>query len=56
MEPVRFAPTADGRVDVEVRQVVRDLQGAVLKDTVVHHVYAVDGGRIASMEIREGGR
>lgn len=56
VEPVRFTPTADGRLDVEVRQVVRDLKGAVLRDTVVHHVYAVDGGRIASMEIREGGR
>jgi hypothetical protein len=36
--------------------VVRDLQGAVLKDTVVHHLYAVEGDRIASMEIRESGR
>jgi hypothetical protein len=39
-------------VTVEVRQVVRDLAGAVLKDSVVHHVYAFEGGLIRSMEIR----
>ena len=56
VEPLRFTPTEDGRVDVEVHQVVRDLHGAVLKDAVVHHLYALDGDRIVSMEIRESRR
>jgi ketosteroid isomerase-like protein len=55
VEPRRFSATADGRVDVEVRQVVRDLGGTVLKDAVVHHVYALEDDRIVSMEIRELG-
>ena len=55
VEPRRFAVTADGRVDVEVHQVVRDLGGRVLKDTIVHHVYTLDAGRIVSMEIRVAG-
>lgn len=53
VEPHRFTATADGRVDVEVHQIVRDLHGAVLKDAVVHHLYTLDGDRIVSMEIRE---
>jgi ketosteroid isomerase-like protein len=47
-----FRATDDGRVDVEVHQVVRDLAGRVLKAQTVHHVYAFADGRIASMEIR----
>jgi len=43
---------ADGRVAVAVHQVVRDLEGKVLKDDTVQHVYAFEGGLIRSMEIR----
>jgi ketosteroid isomerase-like protein len=52
VEPRAFRATDDGRVDVEVHQVVRDLAGRVLKAQTVHHVYAFADGRIASMEIR----
>jgi ketosteroid isomerase-like protein len=52
VEPQRFSDTGDGRVAVEVHQVVRDLAGAVVKDAVVHHVYAFEDGLIKSMEIR----
>jgi ketosteroid isomerase-like protein len=52
VEPTRFTATADGRVDVEVRQVVRDLAGNVLKAETVHHVYAFSDGLVTSMEIR----
>ena len=52
VDPVRFEATGDGRVMVEVRQVVRDLAGAVLKDGVVRHVYAFENGLIKAMEIR----
>jgi len=53
VEPTRFTATNDGRVAVEVHQVVRDLAGNILKDAMVQHVYAFDGGLIKSMEIRE---
>jgi hypothetical protein len=39
-------------VTVSVHQVVRDLAGKVLKEDMVEHVYAFDGGLISSMEIR----
>lgn len=52
VDPVRFEATGDGRVMVEVRQIVRDLAGAVLKDGVVRHVYAFESGLIKAMEIR----
>jgi len=42
----------DGRIDVTVRQLVKDRDGAVLSDGRVHHIYRVEGGRVASMEIR----
>jgi SnoaL-like domain len=50
VEPRRFTPTGDGRVDVELRQVVRDL-GRIVRDEIVHHVYAFEGGLIKSMDI-----
>lgn len=50
--PVRLAPLDDGRVAVTVRQVVRSRDGALLADQMVDHVYALEDGRIASMEIR----
>jgi ketosteroid isomerase-like protein len=53
VEPVGFSSTGDGRVVVEVHQVVRDLAGNVVKDHVVWHVYAFEDGLIRSMEIRE---
>jgi ketosteroid isomerase-like protein len=56
VEPVGFTSTGDGRVAVEVHQVVRDLAGKVVKDQVVRHVYAFEDGLIRSMEIREGER
>ena len=51
VEPRRFTMTRDGRVDVEVHQVVRDLAGRIVKDEIVHHVYAFTDGLIRSMDI-----
>ncbi|HEY0017703.1 MAG TPA: nuclear transport factor 2 family protein [Longimicrobium sp.] len=55
VEPLSFARMTDGRMDVEVRQVVRDSGGAVLVDQIVHHLYRIQDGRVMGMEIREGG-
>jgi len=51
---VSFALEPDGRVAVDVHQLVRDLAGKVLKDEVVRHVYLLESGLIRSMEIRRG--
>lgn len=51
VEPVEIGPETDGRVTVEVHQVVRDRAGALLADTMVRHVYSLRDGLIERMEI-----
>jgi hypothetical protein len=41
------------RIDVTVHQVVKDLNGALLSDSTVHHVYRLRGDQIEHMEIRQ---
>jgi hypothetical protein len=53
VEPERVSTLADGRVQVDVRQVVRALDGAVVSDARVRHVYTLRGGLIARMEVLE---
>ena len=53
VEPVSIHEEPDGRLAVEVHQVVKNLEGGVLADRIVYHVYRLEGGLIASMEIRE---
>lgn len=51
VEPVGFAPEADGRILVRVHQVVRDLAGAVLADGFVGHRFMLEAGKIRGMEV-----
>ncbi len=53
VDPITFRDESDGRVAIEVHQVVRDLSGKVLMDRTVEHVYSLKDGLISSMEIRE---
>lgn len=53
VEPVGFEMDEAGRTVVKVHAVVRDLEGNVLVDGMVEHVYEIEGGLIRSMEIRE---
>jgi hypothetical protein len=53
VEPLGFTTESDGRIVIDVHQVVRDLQGRILSDGMVQHVYLIQGGLIMSMEIRE---
>lgn len=53
VEPLGFTRLDDGRVAVDVRQVVRDRQGSLLVDQRVQHVYRLEEGRVRSMEIVE---
>ncbi|MBU8860527.1 MULTISPECIES: nuclear transport factor 2 family protein [unclassified Micromonospora] len=51
--PTAFRTEADGRIAVTVHQVVHDKSGAKLADHTVTHVYRLDDGLVAAMEIRE---
>jgi ketosteroid isomerase-like protein len=53
VEPQDFFEDEHGRLVVEVRQVVRDLEGTLIADERVEHVYAFRDGLIARMDIRE---
>jgi len=53
VDPVEIGPRADGRVAVEVHQQVRDLDGSVLADGTVIHVYAMRDGLVARMDIEQ---
>ena len=51
VEPVGFTEAADGRVAVAVQQTVRDLDGNVLSEGLVTHVYTLRDGLVARMDI-----
>src|SRR4030095_1525651 len=52
VEPVLFKEDENGRLDVTVHQVVHDIEGKLLVDHLVHHVYTIENGLIKSMEIK----
>jgi hypothetical protein len=52
VEPVAIERDERGRIVVEVHQVVRDLGGKVLLDTIVYHAYSLRDGLIERMEIQ----
>jgi hypothetical protein len=52
VEPTEMSVEADGRVRVEVHQVVRTLDGVILVDQVVQHVYTVRDGLVERMDVR----
>jgi hypothetical protein len=51
VEPLKIEEDLQGRFVVEVHQVVRDLGGNLLLDTIVHHAYTIRAGLIERMEI-----
>jgi len=51
VEPLEIEPDDDGRMVVKVHQVVRNLEGALLADQIVHHAYTFRDGQIARMDI-----
>jgi hypothetical protein len=53
VEPERLETGDDGRVTVDVHQVVRDLDGNLVSDGYVQHVYSFRDGLVSHMEIRE---
>lgn len=53
VEPVGFDMDETGRTIVKVHQEVRDLEGNLIAEGEVEHVYRIEDGLITSMEIRE---
>jgi hypothetical protein len=51
--PVKVSEDEFGRVVVDVHQVVRNLEGVVVLDQMVRHVYVMEKGLIKSMDILE---
>ena len=51
VEPVAFYPEEDGRILVDVHQVVRDLAGVLLADEHVGHRFTIEYDLIQGMEV-----
>jgi hypothetical protein len=49
--PLRTAQLPDGRIAVDVAQVVRDLDGTVLREATVRHVYTFRDGLVCRMDV-----
>ncbi|PWS31981.1 nuclear transport factor 2 family protein [Pedobacter paludis] len=51
VEPVGFLERANGSLEVEVKQKVKDLEGNSIFDGTVKHVYTFEDGLIKTMDI-----
>jgi hypothetical protein len=51
VKPQRFELLPDGRILVQVHQRVRDLDGKIILDQTIQHIYRLDGAQIVSMHI-----
>lgn len=51
VEPTGYATRPDGSLEVAVHQVVKDLEGNVLADGEVKHVYRFEDGLIREMKV-----
>jgi hypothetical protein len=52
VDPISVRTEPDGRIAMDVHQVVHDLTGNLLSDQMVQHVYTFREGAIVYMEIR----
>jgi hypothetical protein len=53
VEPEEFSHGDDGAVTVKVHQVVKDLEGKVLADVRVGHVFRLEGGLVKQFDVSE---
>lgn len=51
VKPVGFTERENGDLEVEVKQIVKDLQGNIMFDGIVKHVYTFVDGLIKTMDI-----
>jgi hypothetical protein len=55
VDPLRISNRGDGTMVVEVRQVVHDLEGKLLLDEGVRHVFRIEGDLITRFDIENAG-
>ena len=53
VEPIEVIDRGDGKTDVKVHQLVKTLDGAVLSDQDVWHIYTINNGLIERMDVNE---
>ncbi len=53
VEPISISAGPDGTARVRVHQVVRDLKGTILRDTMVTNVFRIQQGLIQRFDIDE---
>ena len=53
VEPIEVIDDARGRTKVRVHQLVKSLQGNVLSDSEVWHVYTISNGLIDRIDLKE---
>ncbi len=53
VEPVEISPNGKGEVAVKVHQLVRDIEGNLLADRLVTHVFQMRNGLIQRFDIRD---
>ncbi|WP_096595335.1 nuclear transport factor 2 family protein [Calothrix sp. NIES-2098] len=53
VEPQKFQLDRGGQIVVDVHQVVRDLDGKLIIDKMVQHIYTIDNGLIRRMDIQD---
>ncbi|RYG29167.1 MAG: nuclear transport factor 2 family protein [Chitinophagaceae bacterium] len=51
VEPIGVTPRGENSVAVTVHQLVKDLDGTILADGIVTHVYTIESGLFSKMEI-----
>ncbi|WP_226163816.1 nuclear transport factor 2 family protein [Hymenobacter terricola] len=53
VEPTGIHERADGRLEVAVHQIVHDMQGQLLFDGPVKHIYTLQDGLLQQMDIEQ---
>jgi hypothetical protein len=54
VEPIEVIDREGGKTDVKVHQLVKNLNGDVLSDQDVWHIYTITDGLIERMDVKEG--
>lgn len=54
VEPIKVIERGAGKVDVRVHQLVKNLDGDILSDSEVWHVYTIANGLIERMDLKQG--
>ena len=53
VEPLSFDERLDGQIAVRVHQVIKDMNGGILGDEQLNHVYTFEDGKVSTMIIEQ---